>query len=51
MDPGTLVGGRFEIAGKAGSGGMASVHRAIDLETGGYVAVKVFGPNESRNER
>ncbi len=42
MDAGTIIAGRFEIAGQAGRGGMASVHRAIDLESGSYVAVKIL---------
>src|SRR3982750_2328257 len=42
MDAGTLIGGRFEIVGQAGRGGMASVHRAIDHETDGYAALKVL---------
>jgi len=42
MDAGTIIAGRFEIAGQAGRGGMASVHRAIDLETSDYVAIKLL---------
>jgi tetratricopeptide (TPR) repeat protein len=42
MNAGTLIAGRFEIVGHAGRGGMASVERAIDRETGDFVAVKVL---------
>ncbi|MDN5762981.1 MAG: Stk1 family PASTA domain-containing Ser/Thr kinase, partial [Microlunatus sp.] len=35
-----LVGGRYEMAGLLGRGGMAEVHRALDLRLGRPVAVK-----------
>jgi serine/threonine protein kinase len=34
--------GRFEILGEAGTGGMGTVYRARDLESGALVAVKVL---------
>jgi eukaryotic-like serine/threonine-protein kinase len=40
--PGERVSHRYEIEGLAGSGGMASVYRARDLETGGAAALKVL---------
>ncbi|MBI2895872.1 MAG: protein kinase, partial [Deltaproteobacteria bacterium] len=42
MQPGQVVGGRFEIEREAGSGGMATVFRARDLENGAPVALKVL---------
>jgi len=42
MQPGDLVGGRFELGEVAGSGGMGAVYRALDRATGESVAVKVL---------
>jgi len=42
MQAGDLVGGRFELAEVAGSGGMGAVYRARDRTTGESVAVKVL---------
>ena len=42
MQPGDLVGDRFELGEVAGSGGMGAVHRAVDRATGESVAVKVL---------
>lgn len=48
MQPGETVGGRFVIERIAGSGGMGTVFRARDIQTGGPVAVKVLN---SRGEQ
>ncbi|MBZ0232957.1 MAG: serine/threonine protein kinase, partial [Deltaproteobacteria bacterium] len=40
MRPGELVAGRFEVEIHVGSGGMGSVHRARDRESGALVALK-----------
>ena len=37
MEPGTIVGNRFEILGLAARGGMGAVHRARDSVTGAVV--------------
>src|SRR6266487_550521 len=42
MQPGRLVGNRFEIALRAGEGGMGVVYRARDTLTGQEAAVKVL---------
>ena len=39
---GTVIDGRYRLEGFLGAGGMASVHRGIDLESGRAVAVKVL---------
>jgi hypothetical protein len=36
--------GRYHILGMAGQGGMTTVYQAMDLETGGFVALKVLAP-------
>ena len=42
MHRGERIGTRWEIGDVAGSGGMGVVYRAIDLTTGGPVAVEVL---------
>jgi tetratricopeptide (TPR) repeat protein len=39
---GQVVAGRFAVESHAGRGGMAHVHRARDLQTGGVVALKTL---------
>ncbi|MDD9942902.1 MAG: serine/threonine-protein kinase [Myxococcales bacterium] len=38
----TRIAARYQIEGSLGSGGMAEVHRALDLSTGEHVALKVL---------
>jgi hypothetical protein len=45
---GRVVGGRFQLAAEAGSGGMGTVYRAHDLATGAIVAVKVLTGRDTR---
>ncbi|NUO49560.1 MAG: protein kinase [Polyangiaceae bacterium] len=51
MDPGALVADRFVIEELAGSGGMGAVYRALDTETRGRVALKVFQGSEENAGR
>ncbi len=54
LQTGALIEGRFEILARAGSGGMADVYRARDLQRGIAVAVKVLKesiPSLERFER
>src|SRR5687767_6499068 len=39
---GGRIGGRFEIEREAGAGGMGTVYRALDTETGAPVALKIL---------
>ncbi|HEV2821284.1 MAG TPA: serine/threonine protein kinase, partial [Solirubrobacteraceae bacterium] len=38
----TVIDGRYQVIGKVGSGGMAEVYGADDLQLGRKVAVKVL---------
>ncbi|WP_437733807.1 serine/threonine-protein kinase [Sorangium sp. So ce1335] len=42
MTPGQRIAGRFELERQAGVGGMGALYRAVDLETGAPVAVKIL---------
>ena len=39
---GVIIGSRYEIMGRIGTGGMADVYKAIDRVLSRYVAVKVL---------
>jgi Tol biopolymer transport system component len=42
VTPGTVYGGRYEILGQIGAGGMGEVYRAIDKNLGRHIAIKVL---------
>ncbi|MDO4803467.1 MAG: Stk1 family PASTA domain-containing Ser/Thr kinase [Lachnospiraceae bacterium] len=44
LKSGTVLGERYEIVGRVGSGGMADVYKATDHKLNRYVAVKVMKP-------
>ena len=46
MQPGTVIANRFQILHLGGVGGMGSVYKALDLNDGRTVAVKVARPSE-----
>ncbi|MGE0784296.1 MAG: pyridoxal-dependent decarboxylase [Sandaracinaceae bacterium] len=51
MQPGHVVGGRFEIRAVAGRGGMGTVFRGLDRESGLSVAIKVLSDPQQESAR
>ena len=50
LNQGTILGNRYEIIGKIGTGGMADVYKGKDLKLNRYVAVKVLKSEFSSNK-
>lgn len=44
--PGSLFADRFEIVGAASSGGMGTVYKARDGQSGGLVGLKILHPSK-----
>ncbi len=51
LQPGEVVGERFEVERVAGSGGMGTVYRALDRVTGAPVALKIVTSGARDGER
>jgi len=50
LNPGTVLGNRYEIITKIGTGGMADVYKGRDLKLNRFVAVKVLKSEFSSNK-
>ena len=44
LEPGRVLGNRYEILAVLGQGGMGAVYKVHDREIGGYAALKVIRP-------
>ncbi len=49
LNPGDVIGGRYELLDMLGEGGMGAVFKAHDLEIDRFVALKVIRPELARN--
>lgn len=50
LKPGMIIGDRYEIIDKVGSGGMADVYKAKDQRLNRFVAIKVLKPEYSSDK-
>jgi len=50
-DPGgRLVGGRYQLTGKIGEGGMGEVYKGFDQVIGRQVAIKMLGEGTTKQD-
>ncbi len=49
LEPGTVIGNRYEIIQMLGAGGMGAVYKTRDIEIGRFVAFKVIRPEFARD--
>src|SRR5437763_13358011 len=45
-----IIADRYRIGAQIGAGGMGDVYQAVDLETGGTVALKQLRPSAAEND-
>ena len=50
LDPGTILGGRYEVISKIGTGGMADVYKGKDHKLNRFIAIKVLKSEYSSNK-
>ncbi len=51
LNVGVIIGERYEVVSRIGSGGMADVYKAKDHKLNRFVAMKVLKPEFSANKK